>query len=266
MVSNQPMDNYQIQRFAPSVFAGQPSLRQSDRYAFIPTIDVVEAMRAASWNVVMASESRTRDEQRKGYTKHMLRFRPANVSLATVGDSIIEVVLINSHDGSSQYSLQAGVFRLVCSNGMVVADSLVDAIKVRHTGNVIDMVVDGSARILENAPVVQNTIQSWKQITLTAGEQQLLAEGAHTLRFEDETAIQPAQLLRPRRYGDNGSSLWNTFNRIQEHVIKGGDRAYDSQAHRRVRSREVKNIDGNTKLNKALWSLAEGMAKLKLAA
>src|ERR1700731_5292278 len=104
--------------------------------------------------------------------------------LTAVGDSLLEVVLINSHDGSSQYSLQAGVFRLVCSNGMVVADSLLDAIKIRHTGNVIDMVIDGSSRILENAPIVNETIQAWKQIELKSTEQLILAGAAHSLRFD----------------------------------------------------------------------------------
>src|ERR1700730_3783397 len=102
---NQPMTNDEIQRYAPSVFAGQASARQSERYAFIPTINVVEAMRAANWSVVKASESRTRAEQGKGYTKHMLRFRANDSRLTAVGDSLLEVVLINSHDGSSQYSL-----------------------------------------------------------------------------------------------------------------------------------------------------------------
>jgi uncharacterized protein DUF932 len=226
-------------------------------------------MRAANWSVVKASQSSTRDEARKGFTKHMLRFRANDTRLTAVGDSLLEVVLINSHDGSSQYSLQAGVFRLVCSNGMVIADSLIDAIKIRHTGNVIEMVIDGSARILENTPKVQDVISTWKQITLSTPEQRLLAESAHSLRFDENSAIRPEQLLNPRRRDDAGSDLWSTFNRIQEHTIKGGDRAYDRNADsgrgRRVRSREVKNISGNVSVNKALWSLAEKMAELKAA-
>jgi uncharacterized protein DUF932 len=263
--SNQILTNDDIQMYAPSVFADQPSSRQSSRYAFIPTINVVEAMRQANWNVVKASESRTKDEAQKGFVKHMLRFRSANQELAVVGDSMLEVVLINSHNGSSTYSLQAGVFRLVCSNGMVVADSLLESIKVRHTGRVIDLVLEGSQRILENAPLVNDTIQNWKQITLSNPEQLLLAESAHSLRFDKDSAITPDQLLKSRRHDDNGTSLWSSFNRIQEHVIKGGDRAYDATAQRRVRSREVKNISGNVNLNKALWSLAEKMAELKAA-
>jgi hypothetical protein len=264
------LSNNEIQRYAPSVFAQAPSSKQSERYAFIPTINVVEAMRAANWSVVKASESRTRDELRKGYTKHMLRFRANDSRLTAVGDSLLEVVLINSHDGSSQYSLQAGVFRLVCSNGMVVADSLLDAIKIRHTGNVIDMVIDGSSRILENAPIVNETIQAWKQIDLKPTEQLILANAARTLRFDESSPITAAQLLNPRRHADNGSDLWSAFNRIQEHVIKGGDRARDYAADngrgRNVRSREVKSISGNVNLNKAVWTLAAQMAKLKAAA
>jgi hypothetical protein len=101
---------------------------------------------------------------------------------------------------------------------MVVADSLLNAIKIRHTGNVIDMVIDGSSRILENAPIVNDTIQQWKQIALEPTEQLILANAAHSLRFDESSPITPAHLLNPRRRDDAGSDLWSTFNRIQEHV------------------------------------------------
>jgi hypothetical protein len=146
---------------------------------------------------------------------------------------------------------------------MVVSDGLVESIKVRHVGNIIDNVIHGSARILENAPVIERTITRWQGINLSQQEQIILAQSAHTLRFPEGSPVTPEQLLRSRRADDNGSSLWNTFNRIQEHAVKGGDRAYDQESNRRVRSREVKSISGNVNLNKALWQLAESMAKLK---
>ena len=270
-MNTQSYTNEQIQRVAPSVFAGQAASRTSDRYAFIPTINIVDKMRDNGWFVTHASESRTKQEDRKGFVKHMLRFSPTDERISHLGDSRLEVVLINSHDGSSQYSLQAGVFRLVCSNGMVVADSLLEAIKVRHTGNVIDNVLSGSERILENAPIINQTIQDWQTIELTQDEQGVFAQAAHALRFPEGSLITPKQMLQSRRPDDNGNSLWNVFNRVQEHSIKGGDRSpyisrFERNANpdlRRVRSREVKNISGNVNLNKALWQLAEGMAALK---
>jgi hypothetical protein len=264
-----------IRRFAPSVFAQSASTKQSDRYAFIPTINVIEGMRANNWDVVKASESRTRDILQRGYTKHMVRFTPRESNMTMVGDSRIEVVLINSHNGSSQYVLMSGIFVLVCSNGLVIADGEVDAIKVRHTGNAIEQVIDGSNRILQNAPRVNETIKEWKQIPLTVPEQNILARAAHSYRFDQDSPIKPEQLLAPKRYADNGSDLWSTFNRIQEHTVRGNDRARTAdtrdergrliQRGRMVRSREVKSISDNVKLNQALWQMAEDMAKLKRA-
>ena len=251
----------------------QPYHAQSSRYAFIPTSKVIEGMRAAGFAPVSAIQSRARLQDKKEFTKHMIRFRPYNAlqQAAVVGDSVLEAVLVNSHDGSSAYKLMCGVYRFVCSNGMVVADSLLEAIHIRHTGNVIREVIDGSSRILEQAPVVLDTINRWKTLTLKPAEQELFARGAHMLRFErdeetDEakTKIQPRDLLSARRRDDSGADLWSTFNRVQENSIRGVKTwANTGTRIERVSSRAVKGIDGDVKLNRALWTLAEKMAELK---
>jgi hypothetical protein len=261
----------QLQRYVPSAFAAQPYHAQSSRYAFIPTSAVIEGMRSAGFVPVMASQSRTRIEDKRGFTKHMIRFRPSGSlqAQAVVGDSVLEAVLINSHDGTSAYKLMCGVYRFVCSNGMVVADTVLESINIRHTGRVIDEVIEGSGRILESAPAVLNTIESWKTLELAPVEQKLLAETAHSLRFpvDEETGkaateVTPDMLLRARRSDDIKPDLWHTFNRIQENSVKGV-RTWAN--HHRVSSRAVKGIDGDVKLNRALWTLAEKMAELKAA-
>lgn len=280
----QGLTNDQIQRYVPSAFATQPYIGQSSRYAFIPSSAVINAMRGVGMVPVKATESRTRVEGKRGFTKHMIRFRAESqlAQQAIVGDSVMETVLVNSHDGSSTYQLMGGIFRYVCSNGMVVADSLLGSIKVRHTGNVIDEVIEGSSRIMEQAPKIMNTIKEWSSVNLSGAEQKLLAESAHSLRFTEHakvvtgkcevcghygsdctgqsTNVTPELLLAARRRDDQGNSLWHTFNRIQENALKGV-KGWTSRG--RATSRAVKGIDGDVRLNKALWSLAEGMAKLK---
>lgn len=263
MDSNLILSTDEIRKAAPSVFAEQPAPTRSQRYAFIPTSQVVDALQQNNWLVTKAMESRTKIEANKGFTRHMLRFRQNLGSLLNVGDSRIEIVLVNSHNGTSAYSLSMGLFRLVCSNGMVVADSLFQSIRIMHTGNIVNDVLNASADIIARAPKVLDTVREWGQIHLTAGEQLALAESAHQVRFPEGSAIKPDQLLRVHRHADNGNSLWQTFNRIQENVIKGGAKAYDPEKQRRVRAREVKNISGNINLNKALWTLGERMAELK---
>jgi Domain of unknown function (DUF932) len=263
LTNNTPLTNEQIQRYAPAAFAGQPWDRQSERYTFVPTSAVIDGMRANNFFPVKASQSRTRIAGKEFFTKHMIRFRAGDVQLSAVGDSVLEMVLVNSHDGSSAYELSAGVFRLACLNGMMVAESLLEAIHVRHTGNILEEVIDGSQKLLANGPVVSDTIKAWKGITLDSREQLALAESAHALRFEEDAAVRPVQLLTARRHNDAGTDLWSTFNRVQENTVRGGIRYVDAENHRRNRTREVKGISENVKLNRALWMLAEKMAQLK---
>ena len=271
---NQPLTTDDIARLAPSALAREASDGMSQRYTYIPTIDVINGMREAGFLPFRATQSGTRDTSRSEHTKHMIRFRHADsLPSVAVGDSLVEVVLVNSHDGTSSYKLMAGIFRLVCWNGMVVSESMQDSIAVRHSGDVITEVVNGSLRIAQNAPKILDTVQSWKSLELTSGEQTALAESAHVVRFGDaegkvDTPITPAQLLQSRRRDDNGADLWRTFNRIQENAVRGGLSAWghDANGHRRrTTTREVKAIDQDVKLNRALWHLAERMAELKSA-
>ena len=266
------LSNEQIRQYAPSAFAETPYHAQSSRYAFIPTVSVIDGMREAGFLPVKASQSRTRIEDKQDFTKHMIRFRSAASidARAVVGDSVLEAVLINSHDGTSAYKLMCGIFRFVCSNGMVVADSLLESINVRHTGRVIEEVIAGSNRILEQGPRVLNTVEQWKALPLSMPEQRLLAESAHSLRFPSDeegkvhTQVTPEMLLSPSRRDDARPDLWHTFNRIQENVTKG-IRTRDDR-WRRVSSRAIKGIDQDVRLNRALWTLAEKFAALKGAA
>src|SRR5262245_50135506 len=105
----------QIRQKAPSVFATSAHGSRSSRYAYFPTYDVLAKMRAEGFVPVKAEQSLARIEGRESHTKHMITFRHADVSLARVGDSIPQICLVNSHDGSSAYRLFAGLFRFVCS-------------------------------------------------------------------------------------------------------------------------------------------------------
>lgn len=271
-----PLTLEQIAHFAPSAMATSAHDSRSARYAFIPTVDVINAMMRNGFLPYRASQSNTRMEDRRGYTKHMIRFRhQSQDGLLRVGDVVPEISLVNSHDGSGLYELMAGLFRLACSNGLMVSESTLDSIKVRHTGDVVNNVIEGSFKLIESSTNVLATVNNWTRLQLTDGEQKVFAEAAHTVRFADaegevNTPITAAQLLAPRRTADTGSDLWKTFNRVQENTLRGGLRGVQrdetGRRIRRVTTREVKGIDQDVKLNRALWQLAEKMAELKAAA
>src|SRR6266481_2780995 len=114
----------------------KPWYAQSERYAFVPTSNIIEGMRSAGFLPYNAMQSRSRISDKQFFTKHILRFRPQDVSLAQVGDTTVEAVLINSHDGTSAYELSLGAFRLACLNGMMVAEGITEIVKIRHTGSI----------------------------------------------------------------------------------------------------------------------------------
>jgi len=267
-----PLTLDEIARRAPSALATRPYGAMSAKYAHIPTLGVIEAMIAAGFQPFGATQSRTRIAGKGDFTKHMLRFRHSDIGVLAVGDVVPEVVLINSHDGTSAYKLIAGLYRLVCSNGMMVSDAEIDSINVRHTGNVVQDVLDGSRRLIADTQNSIGTVRSWGQLQLTDGEQHAFAESAHILRFADSegkvtTPITPDQLLTSRRREDVGNDLWRTLNRVQENVITGGLSAVQRDANgrrvRRVSMRRINGISEDVRLNRALWELASKLAALK---
>jgi Domain of unknown function (DUF932) len=272
---NRPLSNEELREIVPSAFATEPWQGQSSRYAFVPTSRVIEGMREAGFLPYSAIQSSTRVPGKADFTKHLIRFRPENITLANLGDTAVETILTNSHDGTSQYEVGLGAFRLACLNGLLVAETLAEIFKVRHTGNIIHDVIEATQNIIERAPVVAEAIQRWKTIDLKPTEARVLAEEAHSLRFDANSPVTPDNLLKERRSADSGTDLWTVFNRIQENTVSGGVRTYIPTHYneetgrmvsgRRVRTREIKGIAENSKLNRALWSLAEKMAELKTA-
>jgi hypothetical protein len=269
------LETNELRRQVPSAFAPSKHDSRSDRYSYIPTSAVIEGLIANNFHPFSAKQGGSRIEGKSDFTKHMIRFRQTDSDKGlTVGGNFPEIVLINSHDGTSAYKLMAGFFRLVCSNGLIVADSVVGEISIQHKGDVVANVIDASLKIIENMPKAVRQIEAWSSVELTPAEQNIFAEQAHRYRFADAdgqvtTPIEPKQLLDVRRRGDAGNDLYSTFNRIQEATVRGGLTAYEPltpgmrRRPRRVTTREVRGIDGDKKLNQALWSMAEEMARLK---
>ena len=175
---------------------------------------------------------------------------------------------MNSHDGASSYQLHAGVFRLVCLNGMTVSDGLFQKICVKHVGFKKEDVIEASYKVLENIPAVMESIAQMQATQLSREEQRVFAESALIVRYPDEQPpIASDQLLSPRRFEDRGGDLWKTLNIVQENVIRGGLDGWSqrSEKKKRIVTRPVQSIERDVNLNKALWQLAEKMKELKSA-
>lgn len=267
ITSREPLTIDRIRSVAPSVFADNRHESRSERYTFIPTSQIVEHLTAQGYGVFSASQSGSRDETKRGHTKHMLRFRRLGTEFL-VGQSFAEMVLTNSHDGSSLYRLMAGLFRPVCTNGMVVSEGVISDVKIRHNGNVLDEVAEGVETLSRQLPMLTQSVESMQAITLSRPEQEIFDGAALTVKYGEDAPITENQVLAVRRQEDAAPSLWNALNRVQESLVKGGDR-YRLETPKGVQRRQTQptnSVDGQTRINRAVWQLAEEMRKLKAAA
>lgn len=257
-----------LYRNAPSVFTQGKSEHTSDKYQPISTLKIVEKLMEEGFMPTAARQNNSRLESKRAYTKHSIRFRHVD-TMPSAANLFPELVLINSHDGLSSYRLYAGLYRLVCSNGLVAGKEY-DDVKVRHQGDVVGNVIEGTYSIINTARNLVDVSDKMASIKLEKSEQLLFAEAAHNLRFENSEiglSVEPKKLLLPRRNSDvNRDDLFTVFNIVQENIIKGGIRGYGHDKHgytRRVRTQGIKSIDQDTTLNRALWTLTEKMMQLK---
>ena len=259
--SEHPLSDEQIRAVAPSIFAQAPHGSRSDRYSYIPTATVLQELRGEGFQPFMVCQTRVRHDDLRDYTKHMLRLRHAS---QINGREANEIILLNSHDGSSSYQMLAGMFRFVCQNGLVCGDTVAE-VRVPHKGDVAAQVIEGAYTVLEGFGQAQESREAMQAITLDGGESEVFARAALALKYDDPDRLAPvteAQVLAPRRVDDDRRDLWSVFNRAQENLIKGGLRARAANG-RRQQTRPVQGIDQNLRLNRALWLLADGMRQLK---
>lgn len=256
------LNEVQLQKVCPSIFATGGSEHVSSKYGFIPTIDVVRGLSDSGFHPVMAKQSQTRTRGGMSFGKHMMRFRHEDVK--EVDGMFPEIVLVNSHDGSTSYQLRAGIYRQVCSNGMIVGND-VFCRRIKHQGAVVDLVVEAANDLIELAPKSIDKAIEWKGINLSDEYKMVYADAAMSLKWEEneegDFPLEPSQLLQVVRRADLGNDLWTTFNVVQENIIRGGIR-YRTEKGERQRTRAVNSVSENIRLNTALWVLTEKMAEL----
>lgn len=260
--SDSPLSDDQIHRVAPSIFAEASHESRSQRYAYIPTATVLTELRKEGFQPFMVTQTRTRHEDRRDYTKHMIRLR--HTSQINARGEANEIILLNSHDGTSSYQMLAGMFRFVCSNGLVCGDTVAD-VRVPHKGDVAGQVIEGAYQVLHGFDRALESRESMQAITLDEGEAEVFARAALSLKYDDPDKPAPiteSQILMPRRFDDRRPDLWSVFNRTQENLTKGGLSGRSANG-RRQQTRPVQGIDSDIRLNRALWLLADGLRQLK---
>lgn len=252
----------QLERKAPAIFATEAFEGMSDQYRFVPTTDILYGLMDNGFVPVDANQTNTRKFAAEQFARHVIRFQHKDFSENEKGD-IPELVLLNSHNGTSSYQLMLGIFRMVCSNGMIVQSESIQKTRVLHRGpeHMVNDVIEGSFEVVKEAPKVIEQIEEWKNIELEPFEREAYAEAAFSLRGSKiEVPVQ--QILGINRSADAGNDVWKTMNTVQENAIRGKCRGFDDK--NRVRKVQgIKSVDADTKFNKALWLLTEKLVEGK---
>ncbi|RTQ00592.1 DUF945 domain-containing protein [Enterobacter sp. WCHEn045836] len=250
---DRPLTREELMQHVPSVFGEDKHASRSEKYTFIPTITLLENLQREGFQPFFACQSRVRDPDRREHTKHMLRLRRAG---QINGQQVPEIIILNSHGGESSFQLLPGIFRSVCTNSLVCGQSFGE-IRVPHRGNVVEKVIEGAYEVLGIFDKVEEKRGVMESLLLPPPAQQAFARAALTYRFgEEHQPVTASQILTPRRYEDRQDDLWSVFNRCQENLLKGGLPGRTARG-KRSHTREVKGIDGDVKLNRALWVMAE---------
>jgi hypothetical protein len=253
-----PISPESLRERVPAVFASGAHERTSPSYTFLSTERVLGALASAGFLPVEARPAaRARSPM---HARHLIRLR-RRFETIQLRDAIPEVLFLNSHDGTSAYQLRVGLFRVVCTNGLVVSAGLFPVWRVTHRGDVVDDVVVAALEISERFEVLAASVERMERTVLDAGQRLEFAGQALAVRFpkDQHGGMEPSQLLVPRRPQDVGNDLWRTFNVIQENALQGG-LVRRSASNRLTRSRRITAIREDVRLNSALWEMAVARA------
>lgn len=238
-----------IKAIAPSVFTEAKASHLTDKYIQTPTIKVVEDLMNLGWEVTKVQEVKSRKYQ--GFQKHLIMFRNPNIIIrgANGDDAQPQILLTNSHDGKAAFNFRVGIFRFVCSNGLVISDADFGVISIRHMNYTFESLQAKVAEMITKLPGLVNKINLFKTTVLTEAQMTDFATKASALRTKKTVNIM--DVLTPTRTEDQGNDLWVVFNRVQEKILGG---SYTSGGRK---ARSVKNFQQDIKINEQLFELAE---------
>ena len=223
---------------------------------FIPTAQVLSGLMSAGFLPVEVRQASSRPANPL-HARHVIRLRRRYETVSLKDRSIPEVVLLNSHSGESSYLMRMGIYRAVCTNGLIVSRAAFPGYCVSHRGNVLDEVIAGALKVAERFESLAVQVERMEQRRLLKDEQLAFAERALALRFPDpaQSGMEPLQLLACRRPEDVGNDLWRVYNRCQERLLRGG-LSRRSATGRLTRTRGISSIRRDVQLNGQLWDLA----------
>ena len=255
----------QIRNSSPLVFADAPTNPDvSNRYLFVNTETIIDDLEKLGWLPVQAAQRKSRKVGSTIFSKHMVAFQNPDIKITSEdGDHAYpRILLSNSHDGMQAFKFSVGIFRLVCSNGLVVADEQFSDFKIKHKGYTFGELRKVVRQAVADLPNRVQVMNDMKNRILTEDEKRkmaldamLIRAGVKELKYDEETLT---DILEPKREADKGNDLWRVFNVIQEKITQGDFHAALKGAKVR-KVRKIKSFEKDLKVNKELFKLASAL-------
>ncbi len=258
-----PMTLEEIQKKAPAVLAQGTASRVSKHFTHIPTTTLISDMEKLGWYVADVGQQTSGIASNQEFGKHMVIFRNKDLKMTDdSGDTVFPQILItNAHNGTAAFQFNAGLFRLVCSNGLVVSTEDFGSLRIKHRGYSFEELQTTVMKMVEELPGTVEVLNKFKAVELSEEQKIEFALEALGVRFEGEQAVvEPKLLLEPKREADKGNNLWAVYNVVQENIIQGGF-AYKTSKGRNKTAKKIKAFKRDIRVNKELFALAEAFAQ-----
>lgn len=267
------MTKTEIRERAPYVFAEAPTNPGvSDRYVMATTETIIDDMAKLGWDVVDCKQQRA-NKRSKVRSFHMVAFQNPKVFITKENadgtesvDCFPRIILTNSHDGFHSFKFMVGLFRLVCSNGLVVATEQFADVSIRHINYTFselrEMVAKAITTVSDNISVMnemQNTILNDEQKKALATEALKIRGGDNDdkpLKVADDDL---EDILTPTQDEDNANDLWTVFNVLQEKIIKGNFKMISPTNNKVRKARPITGLAKDLEINQALFRYASEM-------
>jgi len=242
-----------------AIDAAHAASNRSSKYGFISSRAIIDSLVTEGFSIRKVDVTRTQDKTKQGFQKHIVRLQHQSLMPRQVGDYFPEILLQNAHDGTSSFKLTLGIYKLLCSNGLVSGSSK-DEIKFHHRSINLPLIQSGIMQLVEGSLRITDTIKGMESLLLSEYQVKEMAERAIATRFnkpdcklEEKKDIEKWErrvlsVQNTLRSGDSGNSLWNVYNRIQENLTQG------------IRTGSIRRItapNADIEINKQLWNIAE---------
>lgn len=254
---------------APYLFNTEPTNPNlTNKYVFANTETIIDDMAKLGWGVVDCKQQRNNPKKPSCKSFHMVVFQNPDIYIEREDadgnktiDAFPRIIVQNSHDGFKSFKFMCGLYRCVCSNGLIVATEEFENIAIRHINYTFEELRRVVAESIEKIEASLKAMDEMEKITLTNEQKAELVTEALRIRKNDDTIKVDEDtiedILTPTRKEDEENNLWTIFNVIQEKMMKGNFSLTNTKNPEKVRkARPITGAAKDLEFNQKFFQFA----------